>query len=503
MVNFLDKTIAFFRPEAGLRRATARLRFEAISKRGYDGASRGRLAHNWRASNASADTEIALAGPELRARSRDLERNNKWVAKATSVHADNIVGDGIRPRAQSDDHDLNKRLNDLFEEWSLHADPGGMLTFYAQQHVACRTMVISGEAVGRFRTRRLSDNLPLPFQIQLLEPDHIDTHKVSSDRSKSIVNGIEFNRIGNRLAYWLHPNHPGDNRIWTTSNNSSRRVPAKDVFHLYEYQRVQVRGVPWTAPIIMDIKDLHDYSRAEILRKKLESCIVGVLKRGASEGVLPIEREGEHHPPLTDVDGHPIGRMEPGMFYIAEDGMGVEFNNPSVSSSYESYMRAGVRDVSVGLRAPYQLVSNDYSDASYSSSRSALLDYRKFVRSIQQHFMIPMMCRPTWRKFLQYAELMGVLPMNTPVPVIWSLPRFEHINPIDDVRADLLAVRSGFKSLRQVISENGGNPATVLEDIAQTNTDLDAYDLILDTDPRRVTLQGQAQMFDETPPEKD
>ncbi|MNY54344.1 hypothetical protein D3C86_1902030 [compost metagenome] len=61
----------------------------------------------------------------------------------------------------------------------------------------------------------------------------------------------------------------------------------------------------------------------------------------------------------------------------------------------------------------------------------------------------------------------------------------------------LAEVRAGFKSLSQVIRERGYDPATVLKEIADDNQLLDDLNLILDSDPRRTTQQGQPR--DKTP----
>lgn len=36
-----------------------------------------------------------------------------------------------------------------------------------------------------------------------------------------------------------------------------------------------MRGVPWGTPAMTSLRDLSEYEGAEILRKKLEACLVG------------------------------------------------------------------------------------------------------------------------------------------------------------------------------------------------------------------------------------
>jgi capsid protein len=82
------------------------------------------------------------------------------------------------------------------------------------------------------------------------------------------------------------------------------------------------------------------------------------------------------------------------------------------------------------------------------------------------------------------------------VPVEWSPPKFEAVDPQKDAMADLLAIRSGTMTLAEAIARQGRNPDAVLAEIAATNAKLDELGLVLDSDPRRVTKTGSAQSSD-------
>ena len=70
-MNWLDQTVGFFSPRAGLRRARARAAMNILC-RGYEGAKLGRRTEGWRAPGSGSNAEIAAALPRLRDRSRDL-----------------------------------------------------------------------------------------------------------------------------------------------------------------------------------------------------------------------------------------------------------------------------------------------------------------------------------------------------------------------------------------------------------------------------------------------
>jgi capsid protein len=65
----------------------------------------------------------------------------------------------------------------------------------------------------RLRECRVQDGLPVPPQLQGLEADHLDSTRTEELKDGGfILQGVEFDALGRRRAYWLYPTHPGDGR---------------------------------------------------------------------------------------------------------------------------------------------------------------------------------------------------------------------------------------------------------------------------------------------------
>ena len=141
---------------------------------------------------------------------------------------------------------------------------------------------------------------------------------------------------------------------------------------------------------------------------------------------------------------------------------------------------------------PYELLTGDLSQVNYSSIRAGLVEFRRLIDAVQWQIIIPMLCQPSWDWFTEQAWAAGKLPQPR-IPVEWSPPRFEAVDPLKDAMADLLAMRSGTMTLAQAIARQGHNPDAVLAEIAAMNAKLDALGLVLDSDPRRVTKTGVMQ----------
>src|SRR3546814_10589511 len=102
----------------------------------------------------------------------------------------------------------------------LQASAEGTLDFYGLQAQVARCMVIGGEAFVRFRLRRKTDGLTVPLQLQVLEGDYVPFDKNEDlGGGAYIEQGIEFDRIGRRVGYWMFRQHPGDRK--STRLNSS------------------------------------------------------------------------------------------------------------------------------------------------------------------------------------------------------------------------------------------------------------------------------------------
>lgn len=498
--NILDRAIGWIAPETGARRLKHRAAMEILT-RGYAGADRGRLKSSWRTPSTSADAEIAKAGRVLRDRMRDLVRNNPHAANAISVLVTHAIGDGIVPRAK------DPKVNELFVRWCDRCDADGLLDFYGIQSLAVRGMFESGDGIVRRRRRRAEDGLPVPLQLQVLETDLIDSTKEGVlSGGGIIIQGIEFDAIRRRRAYWMFGSHPGNSFFDPLLSLQSKPVPAEDIAHVFEKQRTQVRGAPWGSPVIADLHDLASYEQAELVRKRLEACLVGIMTGGDADDPIGMEMTGADGKPLPagiyDVRGERVEKFAPGMFYNAVGGKGIKFSEPAATGSYDAYKTAMLHTIAAGFRVPHALLTGNLRGVNYSSSKIGIESFKRTISALQWQIIIPMLCEPLWRWFLEAAYFAGEVDhMNHPAE--WSPPRFYSADPGRDVNAKLAEVRAGFKSLSSAIAETGYNPGDVLAEIAADNKKLDDLGIILDSDPRRMSQAGQTQQRRDDEPDPD
>ncbi len=481
--NILDRAISWLSPERGLKRSLARARSGVISPRqAYDGASTGRRTDGWRVVGTSADAEASVGGARLRDVARDMVRNNPHAWRLRQSITVNTVGTGIIPSVESADEaartSIERLLVDHFD--STACDATGRHDVYGLQSLAMGTIVESGEVLIRLRPRLASDGLPLPFQMQVLEPDYLDS---SIDGilpgGNRAIRGIEFNKIGQRVAYWLFSEHPGS--ISSYSLPTSHRVPAERVLHIFRVDRPdQHRGVSWFAPVVMRLRDYADAADAHLVRQKISACFTAFIT-----SVDDSDADGEG--PYT----YPLEEIGPGMIERLRPGDDVRFGSPPQVDGFAEYARSVLREIAAGMGVSYEALTGDLTGVNFSSGRMGWLEYQRSIDGWRNHMLVPQMLAPIGAWFLD--AVAAQTGSRSDARIKWTPPRREMIDPTKEIIAARTAIRAGLSSRSYELRRLGFDPDVLDQEIAADNDRADALDLTLDSDPRRMSQAGQVQ----------
>jgi len=491
MTNIIDAAIRYVSPVAAVRREQARLALQYFDKhnktRRFDGASKTSRMSQWKRPGSSADTAIVSNLSLLRNGSRDLTRNNPWAEKALTVIESNTVGTGITAQIAGVSKPRQKRLNTLWWDWamttSIDADERNDLI--GLENLIIRTIAESGEVLIRRRFRRNSDNLPIPIQIQVMEPDHLDSSKDGAlANGNEIRNGIEFDKRNKRVAYWLYDQHPGDNTVFKFSY-SSFRVPAADIIHAFDPKRAgQNRGYPWVAAAIRRLKDFDDYEDAQLVRQKIAACFTGFVHdmniAGGGAGATGVPKEGPAENQLE--------YLQPGIFEHLPPGKDIKFPSPPGVENYDEYTRNILRGVAASYGITYEALTGDYSNVNFSSGRMGWIEMGRNVHRWQNTIMRGQVLERIARWFFAGAGLQGF--DTTDAYIKWTYPRREMIDPTKEIPAMIKAIRGGLTSLTRTHSTLGYDSEEVFDEIEESNKILDEKGLILDSDPRKVNMSG-------------
>ena len=437
-----------------------------ISNR-YDAASYGRRMRGWVAPNSGPNT--AIDGMEtIRNRVRDTVRNEWSGASGARIWVTNLIGTGIVPRPRTKDAALKARINDAWAAWVPQADADGVLDFYGLQALATRAWVSAGEVFLRIRWRRPEDGLSAPVQIQLLESDMVpllDTNAwPGMQPGNTIRSGIEINRIGQRVAYWMYRAHPGDKALGIVPSMADlTRVPAAEVRHLYEPLRPgQMRGVSDLAAIVAKLRGVMDFDDAVLERQKIANLFALFITRPIDEnGNDPITGK----PPVYDASGNPIAALRPGISQELLPGENVTFSEPpDAGTGYSDFMRQQHLGVASGQGMPYELLTGDIKDISDRTLRVIINEFRRHCEQRQWQLIIPKFCQPIREAWANAATVAGTFTAAEEAEacnVEWQPQGWAYIHPVQDAQGKRIEVDAGFRSRSSVISERGDDPDAV------------------------------------------
>ena len=435
----------------------------------YDAAGNGRRMRGWNAPNSGPNK--AIKGIEkLRDRSRDSVRND-WSGESGIQHwTTNLIGVGITPRLTKLEGTKKEEVTRLWEDWSKVCDADGVLNFYGVQTLATRAWLESGEVFVRMRPRRLDSGMEIPFQIQLIEADFVPNFDADYfqglAQGNRIRSGIELNRIGQRVAYWVYKEHPGDDGNGSVDPSRLVRVAKSQMLHIFEPKRPgQLRGAPNFAPVLARLRNVLDFDDAVLERQKLANLFAAFIKKPSlsafDDGVDPLTGQ----PIQTDASGSPMVGLEPGIVHELLPGEEMQFANPpEAGTTYAEFMRSQNLGTAAGQGLPYEIMSGDIYNISDRTLRIIVNEFRRYAEQRQWQIIVPMLCQPVRDYWVDQSVLAGVIAISDSdgaKRVEWSPQGWAYIHPVQDVQAKQLEVQSGFRSRSSVISERGDDPEKV------------------------------------------
>jgi lambda family phage portal protein len=452
--------------------------FRKKASAAYDGAGHGKRLGNWYPSNSSVNTVLASNLSILRTRSHDIVRKNPYAANAIDSIVSNCIGTGIKPQSKASDANFRKKIQELWLNWTDEADSAGVCDFYGLQSLVLRSVVECGECFVRMKIDR--SNSTVPLKLQILESEHLDSSKDQTLANGNIIrSGIEFDKTGKRVAYYLYREHPGENSPLYGLNIDSVRIPAKEILHIFKPLRPgQIRGEPWLSNVLLKLHELDQYEDAELVRKKTAAMFAGFVTRlDPDSGMFG---EGE-----ADSKGAAFAGLEPGTMQLLDPGEDVKFSTPAdVGSTYETFIKQQLRAVSVGLGITYEQLTGDLSDVNYSSIRAGLVEFRRKCTALQHNLIVFQLCRPIWNRWIELAILSDAVEISSDPAfssVKWIPQGFAWVDPLKEQNAQMHAVRCGFKSRAEVVSELGYDIEEIDAEIAADNRRAEEMGLVFDS----------------------
>jgi len=456
------------------------------SRRTYAAAQISRLTSKWFASILSGNKEIEGDIRVLRARARQLFRDNPHARQYGRLLALNTAGPyGITLQSQiaNSRRGLNQRANREIElawhDWGRPrtASIDGRLSFAELLQAVPLGVARDGEVILRHRR---DAKHRYGYSLQLIDPDQLDeTYNERPPKGNQIIMGVEVDGDGTPVAYHLWRRHPSDVERWNTKNERIR-VPAEDIIHLHLGDRPgQVRGIPDLAVAMLLLRTLGEWRQAAVIGAQIGAAKMGffVDKRDEAGDVQiePSAADDGSTPNRLSMEVEPgvLGQLPPGWEFQAFDP-----DYPNIE--YEGFERALLRSVASGLGVSYTALTGDLSQNNFASSRVGLLNERDYF-TWWQKVLVDRVCEPVYRAWLESAAAQGVIRPPTydfdllVRQAVWKPRGWPWVDPVNDVKAIKEKIALGLTTRTAEAAALGGDFEDNLEMLEKEQTLAEEY----------------------------
>lgn len=471
----------------------------------------------WRPRNLSADKAALYDAPLLRARARDLFRNNAHAKNAVRMNDDAVAGSGVKLALRIDWRSLGIANIEAASEWQdyvtraweayaegveFQADAQRQSTFSEMFALVNRTRFIDGDALAVLELKPGTG----PYQtcLNIIDIDRLSNPAGAPD-TMTLRGGIERDAVGEPTAYYIRLSHPDDVGLNFDVLNW-QRVPRSTpwgrpiVLHVFNKLRPEMtRGVSEFASAIGTFKMLATYRETELQSAITQAGYTAVIKteldwgnamqvigqRGAGlrskagdaggnpiiDGVLgAMDLAGEYHEHSEiTFNGNKIPHLLP--------NESLDFNRPThPNSNFNAFEGAFLKNLAAGLGVEAHELSKNYAEVNYSAARAALLAVWRTYRARRSH-LIRHWAMPFFSAWLEEAVAIGTVKLPPGVTdfltakpflvrgefIAWGKPM---IDPYKERQAQQLGVQMGVETIEDIAAEEGGNWRDKVDQIA-------------------------------------
>ena len=463
-MGLIDSIVAAVSPVAAYKREVYRQAYDELRKN-YDAGSYDGTNRNWRAINSSADQTDRYSRDNIRARARDLERNSDIMNSVIGAFKRNVVGGGYRIQVKTDSPEINKQIEMAWKKWckKQNCDVTGTQSLNQMIRMAVERKKVDG---GILFVKRYTREGVVPFQLQMIEVDELDTETVQAKKTgHKVAGGIEYDQFNKPVGYYI--------RQYDIDGYMRREpvyVEAKDVIFYFTKKRPsQLREISDMSPTIPRIRDVNEFITAVSVKERIEACLAIFIKKtlpttGIGRGTINTDEKRVSYEGKT---------ISPGMIKEMNVGDEIQTVNPSgQGNDATNFTKLQQRLVGAGQGISYEATSRDMAESTYSSTRQGLIEDDLTYKEDKE--LLVEILDEIYETFVISAVLCGVI----------SIPRFweekdkylEHewiqepkpwIDPKKESEANMTALKTGQKTYKQIAAENGRDWRSQIDDMAE------------------------------------
>lgn len=425
----------------------------------------------------------------------------------------NVIGCGLQLKCAVD-REMLGWTQEQAEAWERHTenefaiwaedrnscDATGVNDFYELQQLAFISWLTSGDVFGVLKQEKATLLRPYSLRIHIIEADRISTPYTSlsgsgfwltdgknPDNGNRIFDGVEIDKNGKIVAYWIRNTYPYElttvSTQWKRVEAYGKRTGLPNIVQVMESERPdQYRGVTFLAPVIEQLLQLRRYTESELAAAVVESGFTAFVTTTTSPDNLPFNEvgsePGEQRVSNSDTDYE----MGPNQINVMKPGESITFADPTrPANGFSAFVDAISEQIGAALETPADLIRKSFH-ASYSASRAALLEAWKAFKMRREWFTADW-CRPIYEVWFSEAVARGRIyaPGFFTDPLLhaaylgseWIGPSQGQLDPVKEITAEILACEAGFSTHEQsTIRLNGGQWINNVDQLQRENEKL-------------------------------
>ena len=404
----------------------------------------------------------------LNSKTQDLVRNNSNAKRVIDVFEDTIVGRGIMPHTvmKPGGEIAKQKMEEALKRWAdtKMCDADGNTNLYGLQGLIVKELVESGNVFVRRRKRKVvpGQATDIPFQLQVLSYDFLDTSKNNAE--KRIINGIEYNSKMQPSAYYFFKEDPNNKNTlfqWSSSNYryDTIRVPAKEVLHIFKKDRAgQRQGVSWFAPVISTLRDMELFMYSRLKQQQNQAAYSGFV-------ITPQTNMASFNADDGVID------LKAGTFQKLHPGEDVKYQNNSNTNNDPEFIDIYLKNIGRGMGLEFLEYSGDYTQSNYSNTRASRLAGNRKTEGLRSKIIEPQFLIPVSEWVYEASVFAGIITFEESKKIYnkWVPPKLQLLDADKESKALDLLVSRRYMSRQQAIESLGFDYHDVMEEAELDN----------------------------------
>lgn len=400
---------------------------------------------------------------ELTRKIRYFEQNSPLVQKLADLFELFTVGpNGLIMTPGSEDEEWAAAAKTFYADWSQAPDLCSLLPISVLQSLSARLWFIDGEV---FILKTRTDKPPYRPRIRLIESHRVGTPTGDQAAGRTIVDGVEVDRNGCPIAYWVQDGFEAGDYA---------RIPAENIIHIHEPSRAGMyRGITPFYATLNALHDLDDLMRMEMQVAKDQADTSKVIKTPTGEVTDPNDPNGWNVQTEADTtgQGNPLTEYYRRVFgpttKVMKVGDEIDKSGPERPTVVQQwYWRFLCEEICNGVGIPLTMVFPDSMQGTVY--RGVLDSANAFFRS--RSAVLAGAWKQVWEYALDTGSRLEVSIADKPVD--WRMvtvrpPRAVNVDVGRNSSAMLAELEAGTRTFAQVYAETGEDWRDQLEQKAK------------------------------------